>query len=86
MCRLIKTKDGIYNGTNNRILFSGVLITKLLNNPFASYSFINFDFLLPHTGRFDDSVNLPFLVFSIFASIFFVFLLHFKQYVSIFVL
>ena len=71
---------------NNGILLSGVLILKLVNNLFASCYFINRDFLLPHTEYFDDSINLPFLVFSIFASIFFVFLLHFKQYVSMFVL
>ena len=70
---------------NSGILVKGVLIPKLLNNP-ASYSFINLDFLLPHIAHFDDKANLPFLVFIILTSIFFVFLLHFKQYVSIFVL
>ena len=64
---------------NIGILFSGVLIPKLLNNPFAFCSFINLDFLLPHTTHFGDSINLPFLVFSSFESIFFVFLWHFKQ-------
>ena len=38
-----------------------VLIPKLLNNPSASYSFINFDFLLSHTTHFDDNTNLTFL-------------------------
>ena len=71
---------------NNGILFSGVLIPKLLNNPSASYFFINLDFLLPNTAHFDDKGSLLFVVFIIFASIFFVFLLHFKQYVSMFVL
>ena len=67
---------------NNGILLNGVIISKLLNNHFASCSFINFDFL----AHFEDKANLPFLAFSIFESIFFVFLLHFKQYVSMFVL
>ena len=51
---------------NPGILFNGVLIAnKLLNNPFASCSFINLDFLLPHTAHFHDNTNLPFLVFII---------------------
>ena len=70
---------------NNGILLNGILIPKLLNNPFASCSFINLDFLLPHTAHFDDRFNLPFLVSIVFASIFFVFLLHFIQYVRKFV-
>ena len=45
---------------NNRILFNCVLRSKLLNNPFASCSFINLDFLLPHIVYFDDHINLPF--------------------------
>ena len=64
---------------NNGILLNGALIPKLLNNPFAFSSFINFDFLRPHTAHFHDNRNLPFLVFIIFASIFFVFFLHCKQ-------
>ena len=55
---------------NNRILLNGVLIPKLLNNPFASCSFINLDFLLAHSN---DKANLPFLVFIVVASLFFVF-------------
>ena len=69
---------------NNGILLNGVLITKILNNPFASCSFINHDFLLLYIAHFDDNSNLPFLVFTIFESIFFVFLFYFKQYVNIF--
>ena len=69
---------------NNGILLNGVLRPKLLNNPFVSCSFINFDFLLTHIAHFGDNTNLPFLVFHIFESIFFVFFLHFKQYVSMF--
>ena len=48
---------------NNGILFIGVIIPKLLNNPSASCSFINLDFLLPKTTHFDDKANLPFLLF-----------------------
>ena len=55
---------------SNGILLKGVLIPKLLNNPSASCSFINFDFLLPHTAHFDDNTNLPFLVFLNVGSIF----------------
>ena len=68
------------------ILLKGVLIPTLLNIPLASCSFINLDFLLPHTTHFHDSTTLPFSVFIIFASIFFVFPLHFTQYVIMFVL
>ena len=46
---------------NNGILRNGVLIPKLLNNPSAPCSFINLDFLLPHTAHFDDKFNLSFL-------------------------
>ena len=35
------------------ILFNGVLIPKLLNNPFACCSLKNFDILLSHTAHFD---------------------------------
>ena len=41
---------------NNGILLKGVLIPKLLNNPFAFCSFINLDSLLPHTAHSDDKV------------------------------
>ena len=56
---------------------------KLLNNPLASCSFINLDFVLPHTAHFDDIIVLPFLVFNTFRSIFSVLFLHFKQYYSL---
>ena len=71
---------------NNGILLNGVLIPKLDNSPSASGYFINLDFLLPHTAHFDNNINLPFLVFIIFASLFFAFFLHFKQQVSISIL
>ena len=51
---------------NNGILLIGVLRPKLLNNLFASCSFIKFDFLLPHTAHFDNNVVLSFLVFKTF--------------------
>ena len=37
---------------------------KLLNNPFACCSLINFDFLLSHTAHFDKIIVLPLLVFE----------------------
>ena len=64
---------------NNGILFNGVLRPKLLINPFASCSFTNFYFLLPHTEYFDNNTVLPFLVFNIFESTHSVSFLHFKQ-------
>ena len=50
--------------------------------PFASYSFINLDFLLLHILHVDDdNTMLPLLVFNTFESKFvnFLFFLHFKQ-------
>ena len=38
----------------------------LLNNPLASSSLINFDFLLSHTAHFDKSIILPFWLYWIF--------------------
>ena len=58
---------------NNGILLNGVLRPKLLNIPFASYYFINLDFLLLHTAHFDDNIALPVLVFNTFGSTFFLF-------------
>ena len=67
-----------------RILLIGVFIPKLLNNPLASSSLINFDFLLPHTAHFDKSIIHPFLRFFATIGFFFaVFFLHFKQYDNI---
>ena len=48
---------------NNGTLFHGVLGPRLLNDPFASFSFINLDFLLLHTAHFDDNIDQPFFVF-----------------------
>ena len=55
---------------NNGILLNGVLRPKILNIPLASCSFINSDFLLPHTTHFYDSIVLSFLVFNTFAFFF----------------
>ena len=58
----------------------GTFITvNLLNNPSASRSLINFDFLLSHTEHFDKSIILLFLVFTTFGFLLSVFFLHFKQ-------
>ena len=50
----------------NRILHKGVLIPKLLSNPFVSCSFTNLDFLFPHSVHFDCIIKLPFFVLKIF--------------------
>ena len=60
---------------NNETLLNVVLRPKLLNISFASCSFLNLDFLLPHATHFDDSTVLPFLVFNIFGSTFSVYFL-----------
>ena len=44
---------------NNGTLLNGGLRLKLLNNPFASCSFKNVNFLLPHAALFDDKNVLP---------------------------
>ena len=51
---------------NSGILFNGVLRPKLLNNPFASCSLMNFDFLLPHIAHVDKIIALPLVVFETF--------------------
>ena len=43
------------------MLLNGILVSKLLNIPFASCSFKNLDFLLLQTAHFDDNIVLPFL-------------------------
>ena len=40
------------------MLLKEVFIPKLINNPLASCSLINFDFLLSHTAHFDKSIIL----------------------------
>ena len=60
---------------NNGILFNSVLRPKLLNNPFACCSLINFDFLLPHIAHVDKIIALPLVVFESFGFILSVFFL-----------
>ena len=52
---------------------------KLLKNFLASCSLRNVDFFLLHTEHFDKSIILPFLVFTIFGFLLYVFFLHLKQ-------
>ena len=59
---------------NKEILLKDVFIPKLLNNPLASCSLQNFQFLLLHTEHFVKSILLPFVVLTTFGfllSIFF---------------
>ena len=49
---------------------------KLLNNPLASCSLRNFDFLLLHTENFVKSIILLFSVFTTFGFLLSVFFLH----------
>ena len=65
---------------DNGTLLNGLI----LNNRFASCSFINLDSLLPHTAYFDNNIVLPFLVFITFGSTLSVSYLRFKQYVNMF--
>ena len=55
----------LYNkgGPNKGIRLKRVFIPKLLNNPLASCSLINLDFLLLQTVQFGISIILPFFVF-----------------------
>ena len=46
-----------------------IFYIKLLNNPLASCSLINFDFLLSHTAHFDKNTILPFLSLQLLDSI-----------------
>ena len=70
---------------NDGILFNGVLIPKLLKNPSAFCSAINVGFYyhIPHILMMTLIFHILFLTFL--NPIFFVFSLHFKQYVSMFV-
>ena len=60
---------------NIGILLNGVLRPTPLNNPFASCSSINLDFLLLYMRHFDNNNVLPYLVFKTFEFIFHVLLL-----------
>ena len=48
------------------MLLKDLLVPKLLNNPFASCSFTNLDFVFPHSVHLDCIINLPFFVLKIF--------------------
>ena len=64
---------------NNGTLLNGVLRSKLLNIPFASWFLINFEFLAPHTAHFHNNIVLPLLVSETVGFMFSVFFLHFEQ-------
>ena len=49
-----------------RFRAKGAFILKLLNNPLASCSLINFEFLLSHTAHYYKSIILPFFVLATF--------------------
>ena len=51
----------------------------LINNPLASCSLINLEFLLPQISQFDESIILLLFIFSTFDSLLSVSFLHFKQ-------
>ena len=69
---------------NNGILLTSVLKPRLLNVTFASCSFINLDFLLPHLAHFDNSVVLPLLVFKTLGFILSVFFYSLNNKVTLF--
>ena len=58
-------------------MLKGVLIPRLLNNPFASCPLINFDFLALDIAHFDNIIVLLLLVFTITGSLLCVFFLFF---------
>ena len=64
---------------NNGILLKGVLISKLLNKPFAPCCFSNLDFLSPHVRHFYCIINLPFFALKTFGFRFSVFFLKLTQ-------
>ena len=69
---------------NNGILFNGVLIPKVLNNPFACCSLINFDFLLSHIAHVDKIIVLPLVVFEILEFILSVFFYTLNNMITLF--
>ena len=56
---------------------------KIVKKQVASCFLINLNFLLPQTTQLDESIILPFFIFSVFdfllSVFFFFFFLHFKQ-------
>ena len=69
---------------NNGILLNGVLRPRILDNPFVSCSFINLDFLLPHTAHFDNNIVLPLVVFRTFRYILSVFFYTLNNKITLF--
>ena len=69
-------------------LVQGVFIPKLINNPQASCSLVNFVFLVLHISHFDNSTILSFFVFATFAFLLYDFYLHFyfKEIISFFII
>ena len=51
-----------------------IIPVNLLNNLLNSSSLVNFDFLLSHTAHYDISIILPFLAFTTFRVLLFVFI------------
>ena len=64
---------------NSDILVKGVFNPRLLNNPLASCSLTNLEFLLSDTAHFDKSINLPLFFFATVEFLLSVFYLHIKQ-------
>ena len=60
-------------------MYLKLFISKLLNNPLASWSLTNFDILLSHTAHLDKRIIIPFLVLTNFGFLFSVFFLQFKK-------
>ena len=65
--------------TKQNNFIKGVFIPKLLNNPQAFFSIIDFFFLLLHFVPFDKSIILPFLVLTTLGFLLSVIFLHLKQ-------
>ena len=79
MSFILYNKVALKISPSNGILLRGVLIPRLLNNPFACCSLMNFDFLLPHIAHFDNIIVLPLVVFEALGFMLSVCFLHFKQ-------
>ena len=67
-----------------QIRVKSVLIPKLLNNPLASCSLINLDFLLSRTAPVDKINSFLLFVFTILWIFLSAFCLHLKQYDNVF--
>ena len=62
---------------------SNEVLPMILSIPFACCSLINLDFLLSQAAQFDESIILPFLIFTNLGFLFYVFFLYFKNYNNI---